>query len=449
MAESIYFLTLALSIVVAFALLLLPLRRRLCQSWSKNLVVIGSTLCVCLLLIALLPSSAAETPWTLEQWSALKGVFKTTILVASAVVAMHLLSGVRYAQLLFLALLVKSYSEYVLTVSLVAQQTFFPHQEPLVLVFMGGLYLFTFWLMILFLERMVRPLMEEGEWLPFWSYLWLVPAGFYVVYCLGIYTNYLGAIGQTAKFAGLSIMLFWTLGTFATYFVIVKMLSITISAARVQEQLTVSELQMEMQRRRLESLQSAIEETRRTRHDLRHHVAALSTMMQRRDFAAAEDYLDQLAAAAPVPLEQKFSENRAVDAILGYYVSLCQELRIETDLSVAVPQDLGGAEKDVCVVLSNLLENACEACAHQKKGPRTLRLRARLSGDGMLALTVRNSFSGQIAVDKQGNFLSGKRGGQAPGLGTQSVRSMAEKQGGAARFSYTEAEFTASVLLHL
>ena len=449
MAQPIYIMTLSLSILVAFALLLLPVRHRFHACLWKNAAVVAGALCACLLLIALLPSNPSADPWALAQWSALKGIFKTALLLAAAVAAVHLITGVRCTQLLFVALLVKSYSEYVLTVALVAQQTFFPQHGPLVLALMGGIYLLTFGLMVLFLERLVRPLMENGEWLPFWSYLWVVPSGFYVVYCLGIYTNYLGAIGQTAKFAGLSIMLFWTLGTFATYFVIVKMLSITVSAAQVQEQLAVSELQMDLQRRRLESLQAAIEETRRARHDLRHHVAALRTMLQRQDFPAAEEYLDHLAAVTPAPLERSFCKNHAVDAILGYYVSLCQELKIDADVSAAVPQDLGGAENDVCVVLSNLLENACEACARQKEGPRTLRLRARLSGDGMLALTVRNSFDGQVAVDKEGNFLSRRRGGQTPGLGTQSVRSMAVRQGGAARFSYTEAEFTASVLLHL
>ena len=40
----------------------------------------------------------------------------------------------------------------------------------------------------------------------------------------------------------------------------------------MQERLALSELQMEMQLRRLEAIQSSIEEARRAKHDLRHHI---------------------------------------------------------------------------------------------------------------------------------------------------------------------------------
>lgn len=425
-------------------LLLLPLRRKL-----RVPLFWGTALLIGALTLGSIPAFLmGYNPMTQSYYFG--ALINTAMLVAVSVLMLHFLTGVRCLQLLFLLLLTKSYGEYVLTLSLLCYRSFFYDRGSyVILLCMAGCYLLTLPLMALFFTKLIQPLMEEGGSLPFWRYLWLMPTGFYVVYCLAVYTDYLGSVGMVTSYMGLIILLFWILGSFATYFVVVKMLSITVTAAHMQEQLAVSELQNEIQHQRLDSLQSSIEETQRTRHDLRHHVTMLRTMAQRGNWEDACRYLDQLASASPPALEQPFCENKAVDALLGYYFSRCQGQGIDADIAVAVPRKLGGMEQDVCVVLSNLLENACEACARQKQGPRTLRVRAHLSGESMLVMMVRNSFDGPAVTDTEGRFLSAKREGRVPGIGTQSVRSIAAKGGGAARFSFTDEEFTASVLLHL
>ena len=95
-----------------------------------------------------------------------------------------------------------------------------------------------------------------------------------------------------------------------------------------------------------------------------------------------------------------------MDAILGYYAALCDSSRICYQFTARLPQSLGGKEQDVCAVLSNLLENACEACARQAQGPRTLEVKAALSGQDMLAITVHNSYGGRVEMDSDGLFYS-------------------------------------------
>lgn len=442
MTDWTYFVALWMIGAVSVTMLVVPLRRKLRAPLVLSILGLTAALAVASLPVSLIDYEP------LSQSSFLGALLNTSLLLGAGVVTLHLLTGTRYLQLLFLMLIVKSYGEYTLTISLVAQQTFFPARAELTLLFMVGIYAVTLPLVLLFLIKLVRPLMEEGGKLPFWNYLWVVPMGFYAVYCLGIYTNYLGVISLTATLAGLTIMLFWTLGTFGTYVVMVKMLSITVVASRMQERLALSELQMEMQLRRLEAIQSSIEEARRAKHDLRHHINTLRGLLQRGDLDKMAEYLDQYAASLP-DAQQTFCENPSVDAILGYYAALCDSSRIRYQFTARLPQSLGGKEQDVCAVLSNLLENACEACARQAQGPRTLEVKAALSGQDMLAITVHNSYGGRVETDSDGLFYSSKRPGKALGIGTQSVRSIAAHSGGLARFSHTEQTFTASVLLHL
>ena len=64
---------------------------------------------------------------------------------------------------------------------------------------------------------------------------------------------------------------------------------------------------------------------------------------------------------------------------------------------------------------------------------------------GVIAISVENAFNGEI-TEKDGFFGSSKRNGN--GIGTQSVRRIAEKDGGYCRFSHENGIFTADVMLH-
>ncbi len=60
---------------------------------------------------------------------------------------------------------------------------------------------------------------------------------------------------------------------------------------------------------------------------------------------------------------------------------------------------------------------------------------ARPHSEKILLISVENTFNGEI-TEKDGFFGSSKRNGN--GIGTQSVRRIAEKDGGYCRFSKTE-----------
>lgn len=70
---------------------------------------------------------------------------------------------------------------------------------------------------------------------------------------------------------------------------------------------------------------------------------------------------------------------------------------------------------------------------------------ARPHSEKILLISVENAFNGEI-TEKDGFFGSSKRNGN--GIGTQSVRRIAEKDGGYCRFSHENGIFTADVMLH-
>ena len=60
-------------------------------------------------------------------------------------------------------------------------------------------------------------------------------------------------------------------------------------------------------------------------------------------------------------LDYHFCENHSVDNVIGYYYALAQKEEIPFDARVDLPKELSVDEMDLCLILSNLLENALEA----------------------------------------------------------------------------------------
>ena len=109
-----------------------------------------------------------------------------------------------------------------------------------------------------------------------------------------------------------------------------------------------------------------------------------------------------------------------------------------------LPQVLPVDEMDLCLVLSNLLENAFEASLRTAPARRKIEITAYVHAERLLLVEVENAFDGAVH-EKSGVFRSSKR--RENGIGIQSVRHIAEKTGGASTFTYQNDIFSAKVML--
>lgn len=95
--------------------------------------------------------------------------------------------------------------------------------------------------------------------------------------------------------------------------------------------------------------------------------------------------------------------------------------RARLDLPETLPVD----EIDMCLVLSNLLENALEASLRTAPGRRQIELTAYLHADRILLIEVENAFDGEVN-EKNGVFRSSKR--RENGIGIQSVHPILQRK---------------------
>ena len=192
-------------------------------------------------------------------------------------------------------------------------------------------------------------------------------------------------------------------------------------------------------------LNARIEETRRIRHDMRHHIRLLQAYAAEGNLEHVKAYLGQLSPAMDSMGPVTFTSNYALDAVLCHYTALAEKEKIETDIRVMVPGRTVLPDDELCVVMGNLLENAVEACKRQESGRKFIFLRC-LQDDSRLSIVLDNSFMGYVQYER-GYFRSSKR--ESVGIGVESVKAIVKRHGGIGTFVPEEKVFKVSIILPL
>ena len=285
----------------------------------------------------------------------------------------------------------------------------------------------------------VRAMVEDDNFAQTWYVFWVLPLVFITLnlFMIPRYQTTLctGRVlqGYIVLSIALLILLFWFNAIF-----LMMATSLNRNARLQQENQLLS-----LQQQRYENLQAAMEETRQARHDMRHHLNQISALAESGDLESLKAYLAKTVSRIP-DLEMHFCENRAADSVVGYYCALAKREGIPFRAKLDLPQALPVDEIDMCLVLSNLLENALEASLRTAAQRQQITVTAYLHAERLLLIKVENAYDSEIR-EKDGTFRSSKRNGN--GIGIQSVRHIAEKSGGASTFAFQNGTFTAKVML--
>ena len=285
----------------------------------------------------------------------------------------------------------------------------------------------------------VRAMIEDDNFARTWYVFWILPLVFILLNLFMIpryqSTLYTGRVLQ--GYIVLSIALLFLLFWFNTIFLLMAT-SLNRNARLQQENQLLS-----MQQQRYENLKAAIEEARQARHDMRHQLNQISALTEDGNLEKVKAYLTACISRIP-SLDMCLCENRAADSVIGYYYTLAKRENIPFFAKIDLPETLPVDEIDTCLVLSNLLENALEACLRTTPTRRQIQVTVYLHGERLLLIEVENTFDGEIK-EKNGIFSSSKRRGN--GIGIQSVEHLAEKNGGASTFTHEDGVFSAKVML--
>ena len=148
------------------------------------------------------------------------------------------------------------------------------------------------------------------------------------------------------------------------------------STAQMREALAVAHQRAEVQSANVKALGNSYTAQRKMTHEFRGYLFALSDMLANGDTAAAQTYLDELKVRQTERILLVNTHNPIIDAILNQKGYAAKEQDIDLHFEINDLSDVAIPSVDLTVVMSNLLDNAIEACEKLEKQQRRMTVKA-------------------------------------------------------------------------
>jgi len=203
-------------------------------------------------------------------------------------------------------------------------------------------------------------------------------------------------------------------------------------------------LQVEQSVREIELLRESQRQASTYRHDLRHHMQFLSGCIKNGKLEQAQKYIEEIHSDIEAHKVTLFCENEIVNLIFSAFAERAKKQSITMEIKASLPGKLSVAESDLCVLLSNALENALHACQKLKdmQKPAEIEVTAYENHERIFIQIINSSE--EPVLFKHGLPTTKEPG---HGLGVQSICAVVEKYQGISDFSVKDGKFILRVSL--
>ena len=205
----------------------------------------------------------------------------------------------------------------------------------------------------------------------------------------------------------------------------------------------------ELIRMQLNSFQTEMTNTRKSekkmsilRHDTRHHLSVLRTLIQQGETDKALEYLNEVSQTYDDTVIKTYCRNEMVNSVLSIYNMRFEEQRIRWEIQVSIGEKLPCSEMMFCAILSNVLENAMHAVQELPEDKRYIELSLSEKAGHLLLMeknTVRSvpTFADGVPVTERSGH----------GLGARSIVYYVEKLSGQYQFFMEDGDFVVRIIL--
>lgn len=207
---------------------------------------------------------------------------------------------------------------------------------------------------------------------------------------------------------------------------------------QLEQTQAILNLQIGQAVREIAALRESQEKTSAYRHDMRHHMQYLSSCIENGQLKQAQEYIQKIGSEIEANTVTVFCENEAANLIFSAFAKRAEDSGILMQVRARIPQLLPVPETDLCVLLSNALENALHACREQSEKGRAGVIEVSVyDKNGTLFLQIINS-CGEDVLFENGIPVTDRAG---HGIGVRSICAIVEQYGGIYTFSAEDGQF--------
>ena len=193
---------------------------------------------------------------------------------------------------------------------------------------------------------------------------------------------------------------------------------------------------------RLELMEEVSAQNSRAAHDRRHFNNVLLGLLEQEKTGEATALL-QNQNQMTQKISRVYCENPAVNAAICHYAALAEQAGISTEIELDIPRELTVDSLELSMVVSNLLENAIQACGRLTDGTKP-HLRFTCRSMGRLLLEMENPCAEDTALDENGYPAASEEG---HGVGSRSVVAFAKKYDGELLYKIENGVFRVRILV--
>lgn len=214
---------------------------------------------------------------------------------------------------------------------------------------------------------------------------------------------------------------------------------------QIQQEKEYTVLQNQLLEKNYKAAEDSYESNARLYHDMRNHFSMIQQYLADGNVGEAQEYIEKINGSKAVSAE-RYTGIEAVDYILSQKMEIAKSQDIVTSIHAEYPKDCSIDPVDLCTVLTNLLDNAIEACVKQPTdSARKLDVTIRRIHQ-LIIIRITNS-SIEAPVIQNGKLITSKKNRKYHGWGMKSIQAAAEKYHGTIEYDYKDSLFTVSVML--
>lgn len=162
-------------------------------------------------------------------------------------------------------------------------------------------------------------------------------------------------------------------------------------------------------------MESSLRATKSLKHDLKNHFLALEYMLRDNHAELAEKYIKDILKEQ-LNTKDIHSGNATVDSILGFKLQHAEKENIKCSFKFRIPEQMPVSDKDMVVILGNILDNAIEAVRKLPEEERRINIVMQYDKN-CLIIKESNPYNGQ----KRGNWETIKEDGENHGMGLYNI----------------------------
>lgn len=206
--------------------------------------------------------------------------------------------------------------------------------------------------------------------------------------------------------------------------------------------------QLSAQEVSIKNLENAYNRTRNFRHDIKNHMLTLNILAESGDIGEIKEYIREMNGIIDESSYIRITGISAVDAILNEKLYAAQSDNITTNYDVMNMEKNSIKPVDMCIILSNALDNAIEA-NRTIDDPEKRYIKLRMHGNHNFSVISVSNPAASAPVRAGGkSYLTSKKDVENHGFGLKSIEMTAKKYDGEMLTKYEDGVFTLVIKLN-